>query len=148
MQAAFDAIVLKQVATEIGNIRAEYRGVVPEESIDLVARQSLQNLANSKVPQFVPLFVGRFTLERLHEHTGFRPRVKFNLLTRWPPRAGERLFPGGVPMIHALLVLAVILFVLWLLFHATGGLVNLIWLVIIVLVGLWLFGFVRSRSAR
>ena len=51
-------------------------------------------------------------------------------------------------VIHALLVLAVILFVLWLLFHATGGLVNLIWLVIIVLVGLWLFGFVRSRSAR
>ncbi|MHB8589467.1 MAG: lmo0937 family membrane protein [Candidatus Dormibacteraceae bacterium] len=51
-------------------------------------------------------------------------------------------------MIHALLVLAVILFVLWLLFHATGGLVNLIWIAIIVLVVLWLFGFVRSRSAR
>ena len=82
MQAAFDAIVLKQVATEIRNIKAEYRGVVPEESIDLVARQSLQNLANSKVPQFVPLFVGRFTRERLRELTGFRPRVKFNLLTR------------------------------------------------------------------
>jgi len=42
----------------------------------------------------------------------------------------------------------VILFVLWLVFHAAGGLVNLIWLVIIVLVGLWLFGFVRGRSAR
>jgi hypothetical protein len=82
MQAAFDAIVLKQVATEIRNIKAEYRGVVPEASIDLVARQSLQNLANSKVPQFVPLFVGRFTRERLHELTGFRPRVKLNLLTR------------------------------------------------------------------
>jgi hypothetical protein len=51
-------------------------------------------------------------------------------------------------MIHALLVVAAILFVLWLLFHATGGLVNLIWLVIIVLVALWLFGFVRGRSAR
>jgi hypothetical protein len=82
MPAAFDAFVLKQVATEIRNIKAEYRGVVPEESIDLVARQSLQNLANSKVPQFVPLFVGRFTRERLHELTGFRPRVKLNLLTR------------------------------------------------------------------
>jgi hypothetical protein len=77
MHAAFDAIVLKQVATEIRNIKAEYRGVVPEESIDLVARQSLQNLANSKVPQFVPLFVGRFARERLRELTGFRPRVKF-----------------------------------------------------------------------
>jgi len=51
-------------------------------------------------------------------------------------------------MIHALLVLAVILFVLWLLFHAAGGLVNMIWLAIIVLVVLWLFGFVRNRSAR
>ncbi|MDQ6720260.1 MAG: hypothetical protein M3003_05625 [Candidatus Dormibacteraeota bacterium] len=51
-------------------------------------------------------------------------------------------------MIHALLVLAVILFVLWLRFHATGGLVNLIWLVIIVLVGLWLFGFVAERGPR
>ena len=51
-------------------------------------------------------------------------------------------------MIHALLVLAVILFVLWLLFHATGALVNLIWIAIIVLVVLWLFGFVRGRSRR
>ena len=51
-------------------------------------------------------------------------------------------------MIHALLVIAVVLFVLWLLFHAAGGLVNLIWLAIIVLVAIWLFGFVRGRSAR
>ena len=56
--------------------------------------------------------------------------------------------PGSIEMIHALLVLAVILFVLWLLFHATGGLVNLIWIAIIVLVVLWLFGFVRGRSTR
>ena len=82
MQVVFDAIVLKQVATEIRNIKAEYHGVVSDDSIDLVARQSLQNLANSKVPQFVPLFVGRFTRERLRELTGFRPRVDFNLLTR------------------------------------------------------------------
>lgn len=49
-------------------------------------------------------------------------------------------------MIHALLVIAAILFVLWLLFHATGGLINLIWLAIIVLVVIWLVGFVRSRG--
>jgi hypothetical protein len=66
-------------------------------------------------------------------------------LTETSPRAR---FPGGIEMIHALLVLAVILFVLWLLFHATGGLVNLIWIAIIVLVVLWLFGFVRGRSTR
>jgi hypothetical protein len=82
MEPAFDAIVLKQVATEIRNIKAEYHGVVSDESIDLVARQSLQKLANSRVPQFVALFVGRFTRERLHELTGFRPRVELNLLTR------------------------------------------------------------------
>jgi hypothetical protein len=76
-----------------------------------------------------------------------------NAITPHPPAdamepQSSPLRPGGVQMIHALLVVAVILFVLWLLFHATGGLVNLIWLVIIVLVGLWLFGLVRSRSAR
>jgi hypothetical protein len=82
VQANFDPVVLKQVANEVRNIKAEYRGVASEESIDLVADQSLQNLANSKVPQFVPLFVGRFTRERLRELTGFRPRVQLNLMTR------------------------------------------------------------------
>jgi hypothetical protein len=82
MQAAFDASVLKRVATEIRNIKIEYRGVVSEESIDLAASQSLQNLADSRVPQFVPLFVGRFTRERLEKLTGFRPRAGFTLLTR------------------------------------------------------------------
>jgi hypothetical protein len=81
VHAAFNAIVLKQVATEIRNIKVEYRGVVSEESIDLVARQSLQNLADSRVPQFVALFVGRFTRERLRELTGFRPRIGSTLLT-------------------------------------------------------------------
>jgi hypothetical protein len=50
-------------------------------------------------------------------------------------------------MIHALLVLAVVLFVLWLLFHATGFLVNLLWIAIIVAAVLWLLGFIRSRGA-
>lgn len=67
--------MLRQVATEIRNIKAEYRGVVSEESIDLVADESLKNLADSKVPQFVSLFVGRFTRERLQQLTGLRPRA-------------------------------------------------------------------------
>jgi len=50
-------------------------------------------------------------------------------------------------MIHFLLVIAAILFVLWLLFHATGALVNLIWLAIIVLVVIWLIGLLRGRSS-
>jgi hypothetical protein len=44
MTAAFDTNVLKQVATEIENVKAEYGGVVSEESIDLVAGESLQSL--------------------------------------------------------------------------------------------------------
>jgi hypothetical protein len=67
MKLALDATVLKQVATEVRNIKAEYRGRVSEESIDMVAHESLQRLADSRVPQFVPLFVGRFTRERLQE---------------------------------------------------------------------------------
>ena len=77
VQAAFDPFVLKQVATEIRNIKVEYRGVASEEAVDLAARQSLHNLADSRVPQFVPLFVGRFTRQRLQELTGFRPRAGF-----------------------------------------------------------------------
>jgi hypothetical protein len=79
MLGAFDATVLKRVANEIRNIKAEYRGVVSDESIDLVASQSLQDLADSRVPQFVPLFVGRFTRQRLLELTGFRPPVGFTV---------------------------------------------------------------------
>jgi len=82
MQAAFDAIVLKQVATEIRNIKVEYQGVASEESIDLIASESLRDLASSRVPQFVPLFVGRFTRERLRRLTGFRPHVGLSILTR------------------------------------------------------------------
>ena len=65
--ATFDATVLKQVESEVRSIKAEYRGVVSEESIDVVAGESLERLAHSRVPQFVPLFVGRFTRERLRE---------------------------------------------------------------------------------
>jgi hypothetical protein len=50
-------------------------------------------------------------------------------------------------MIHTLLGLAVVLFIVWLLFHAVGGLVNLLWLGIVILAVLWLVGFMRGRSA-
>lgn len=67
MAVGFDANVLKQIETEVRTIKAEYEGRVPEESIDLAADESIQRLAGSRVPQFVPLFVGRFTRERLRE---------------------------------------------------------------------------------
>ena len=67
LNATFDATVLKQVESEVRNVKAEYRDVVADESIDIVANESLERLAGSKVPQFVPLFVGRFMRERLRE---------------------------------------------------------------------------------
>ena len=67
MQAAFDANVRKQIESEVRTITAEYRGVLPEASIDRVADESIERLAGSRVPQFVPLFVGRFTRQRLRE---------------------------------------------------------------------------------
>ena len=70
MQAAFDANVRKQIESEVRTIKAEYHGVLPEASIDRVADESIERLAGSRVPQFVPLFVGRFTRERLRELVG------------------------------------------------------------------------------
>jgi hypothetical protein len=65
--SGFDANVLAQVASEVRQIKAEFRDRLPEESIDAAAGESLRRLAGSRVPQFVPLFVGRFTRERLKE---------------------------------------------------------------------------------
>lgn len=67
MALEFDANVLKQIESEVRTIKAEYQGKVPEESIDIAADESIQRLAGSRVPQFVPLFVGRFTRERIRE---------------------------------------------------------------------------------
>jgi hypothetical protein len=67
MSVAFDEKVLKMVESEVRTIKAEYRGLVPEESIDTMADESLRRLSDSRVPQFVPLFVGRFTRQRLNE---------------------------------------------------------------------------------
>lgn len=78
MAVEFDATVLKQIQSEVRTIKAEYRGKLPEESIDLVADESIQRLANSRVPQFVPLFVGRFTRERLRQLVAAGPRPEDN----------------------------------------------------------------------
>ncbi len=65
MKLDFDETVLKQVAAEIRTVKSEYRGLVSEESVDAAAAEALGRLADSRVPQFVPLFVGRFTRERI-----------------------------------------------------------------------------------
>ncbi len=76
MSVALNESVRKMVETEVRTIKAEYRGVLSEESIDSMADESLQRLAGSRVPQFVPLFVGRFTRERIKEMTGSRPSTQ------------------------------------------------------------------------
>lgn len=72
MSVALNETVRKMVESEVKTIKSEYRGVVSEESIDSIANESLQRLAGSRVPMFVPLFVGRFTRERLREMNGLR----------------------------------------------------------------------------
>lgn len=67
VSVVFDETVRRQVESEVRTIKAEYSGVLPEESIDSAIGESLERLADSRVPQFVPLFVGRFTRERLKE---------------------------------------------------------------------------------
>ena len=67
MAVSFDPAVLKMVESEVRTIKTQYRGVVSEQSIDSMADESLERLAGSRVPQFVPLFVGRFTRERIKE---------------------------------------------------------------------------------
>ena len=67
MNAAFDDNVVRLIDSEVAKIKAEYRDVIAEESVDQAARESIALLANSKVPQFVPLFVSRFTRERLRQ---------------------------------------------------------------------------------
>jgi hypothetical protein len=94
VEAPFDTKVLKQVATEIENVKAEYGGFVSDESIELVADECLQSLAGSKVPQFVALFVGRFTRKRLQELTGLRPHPRFSMPARLGT-GGLRLQPGS-----------------------------------------------------
>jgi len=67
MNAAFDDNVVRLIESEVAKIKAEYRDVIAEESVDQAARDSIALLANSKAPQFVPLFVSRFTRERLRQ---------------------------------------------------------------------------------
>ena len=49
-------------------------------------------------------------------------------------------------MIHALLVLALVVFLLWLLFHALGAMVHLLWIVIVVALVIWVVRMALGRS--
>jgi uncharacterized RDD family membrane protein YckC len=52
-------------------------------------------------------------------------------------------------MIHTLLAVAVVLFVLWLIFFHLGGLIHLLWIGILIALAIWVFGFFfRGRRAH
>jgi hypothetical protein len=48
-------------------------------------------------------------------------------------------------MIHALLVLAVILFLIWLLLHTIAAVTHLLWIVIVIAVAVWAARMVMRR---
>jgi hypothetical protein len=58
---------LRQIASEIRIVKAEYGSLLSEDVIDTLAAESVHRLAESRLPHFVPLFVGRFTRERIRE---------------------------------------------------------------------------------
>jgi thiol:disulfide interchange protein len=51
-------------------------------------------------------------------------------------------------MIHTLLVLAAIVFVVWLLIHAFSALSGLLWIAILVAVGYWVYHMLTRRRSR
>jgi hypothetical protein len=51
-------------------------------------------------------------------------------------------------VIHLLLVVAAVLLVLWIAFHAVGGAIHLLWLLILVAAVVWLLGFLRGGGRR
>ena len=51
-------------------------------------------------------------------------------------------------MIHALLVLAVVVFIIWLLFHAAGALIHLLWILILIALAVWLFNVLFRGGGR
>jgi hypothetical protein len=108
----------------------------------LLARAPVVRLARRSegnavaVQQRLVGWVGLFLRSGSSLRTGLRGRLLW--------RRAEHQEVNDV--VHILIVLALILFVLWLLFHATGALVNLLWIGIVVLAIFWLVGLFRGRS--
>lgn len=51
-------------------------------------------------------------------------------------------------MIHALLAIAAVAFVLWLLFQAAGAVIHLLWILIVAALVIWVLGYVFRRGQR
>ena len=87
----FDSATLLHIRKGAERLREEFRGSFSVETIDRAIQESLEDLKGSRIPQFVPIFVHRFTRERLRTLArlgvsgGERPR-----LDPADPRPGSR----------------------------------------------------------
>jgi arsenate reductase len=65
MTQVFDPVTLRHVEQGVKSLKEEFRGIFSEATVDRFVKESLEALAGSRAPQFVPIFVNRFARERL-----------------------------------------------------------------------------------
>jgi protein-tyrosine-phosphatase len=65
MTEVFDPVTLRHVEQGVKGLKEEFRGIFSEATVDRFVKESLEALAGSRAPQFVPIFVNRFARERL-----------------------------------------------------------------------------------
>ncbi|HEY5011937.1 MAG TPA: arsenate reductase ArsC, partial [Acidimicrobiia bacterium] len=65
MTAALDPVTRARLAYDIENLAQEFEGVFSVETIERYLAESLDRLSGARVQAFVPVFVRRFTRDRL-----------------------------------------------------------------------------------
>lgn len=65
MSQVYDPVTMRHVERGVQELKAQFRGIFSEATVDRFVRESLEGLSGSKAPQFVPIFVNRFARERL-----------------------------------------------------------------------------------
>jgi hypothetical protein len=61
----FDSDTLRHIRKGAEGLREEFRGIFSIETIDRAIQESIKELEGARIQQFVPIFVHRFTRERL-----------------------------------------------------------------------------------
>ena len=65
MSEVFDPVTRRHIERGVQELNEQFRGIFSEATIDRFVRESIEALAGTKAPQFIPIFVNRFTRERL-----------------------------------------------------------------------------------
>ena len=65
MSHVYDPVTMRHVERGVQELKEQFRSIFSEATVDRFGRESLEALADSKAPQFVPIFVNRFARERL-----------------------------------------------------------------------------------